>query len=418
MNTTLENLMNQMTDLGATIRAAADRLVVDAADSSHDMQDIERQQNALRDMNSRMAALRLAYATQEDAERGNLAPAGGVTDEQERDLRKMLGSREYANAFAHAIRTGAKPGRDLYAEQHKVLYDALTIAGGSTPGEDGGFLVPEDIDHSIREYSRELSPLSDLFTVESTSANSGWRVMATDPTKGMTKLTGEVTQITNSEQPEFKKVSFTLDTYADWLQVSNELLNDEVANLFSHISRFFARKFVLTENSLLKAELDKLSAGAIAKTDDALSLVKRALNVQLDPAISALATILTNQDGYNYLDTLKDDNGRPLLMPDPTSATGMLLKGRPVKVVSNALLPTRVIATSGVTKGDYYPIYIGDFKQYATLFQRQPLELTSTDIGGSAFRTNSTEVRCVARMGVSVFDSAAAVRKEIFIPAT
>ena len=407
---TLAEMMNEINALGRNIRAAADRLMADAADNTHDMQDIERQQNALRDMNNRMAALRLAYTTQEDAERGNLtAPQGSGSPVQERSLHDMLASREYANAFAHAIRTGAKPGRDLFADKHKVLYDALTIAGGDPAGEDGGFLVPEDIDRSIREYSRALDPLEELFNVESTTTNSGWRVVATDPTKGMTKLTGEGTNITGSgEEPTFKKVTYTLDTYGDWLQVSNELANDEVANLFAYISRYYARKYTITNNGILKAQLEKLTAGAVAKTDDALAAIKKVLNVELDPAISVLSTIIVNQDGFNYLDVLKDDNGRPLLMPDPTNATGMLLKGRRVKVLSNAVMPTRTVSTTGATKGDYYPIYIGDFTQYATLFQRQPLELTSTDIGGTAFRTNSIETRCIARMGASVFDSAAA----------
>lgn len=268
----------------------------------------------------------------------------------------MLASREYANAFAHAIRTGAKPGRDLFADKHKVLYDALTIAGGDPAGEDGGFLVPEDIDRSIREYSRALDPLEELFNVESTTTNSGWRVVATDPTKGMTKLTGEGTNITGSgEEPTFKKVTYTLDTYGDWLQVSNELANDEVANLFAYISRYYARKYTITNNGILKAQLEKLTAGAVAKTDDALAAIKKVLNVELDPAISVLSTIIVNQDGFNYLDALKDDNGRPLLMPDPTNATGTLLKGRRVKVLSNAVMPTRTVSTTRRDQGRLLP---------------------------------------------------------------
>lgn len=77
----------------------------------------------------------------------------------------------------------------------------------------------------------------------------------------------------------------------------------------------------ITNNGILKAQLEKLTAGAVAKTDDALAAIKKVLNVELDPAISVLSTIIVNQDGFNYLDALKDDNGRPLLMPDPTNAT-------------------------------------------------------------------------------------------------
>lgn len=39
---TLAEMMNEINALGRNIRAAADRLMADAADNTHDMQDIER----------------------------------------------------------------------------------------------------------------------------------------------------------------------------------------------------------------------------------------------------------------------------------------------------------------------------------------------------------------------------------------
>lgn len=323
----------------------------------------------------------------------------------------------YARAFARAIRTGMRPGRGPSGEQDKILFDALTIAGGTTAGEDGGFLVPEDIDHNIRELRRELSPLADLFNNESVSSNSGWRVVDTAPTTGMTALASEVPTggIAKDDQPKFAKVTYSLKTYGLIVPVSNELANDEVANLFGYLSRWFAKKQILTENLLLKAELEALTAGAITSADDPIASLKATLNKELDPAISAMAVILTNQDGFDYLDQKKDTTGRGLLQPDPTS---MLFKGRPVKMVANSLLPNRVVTATGATKGDYLPIYVGDFKEFATLFTRQPLEVTSTDIGGNAFHTNSIEVRGITRLDASTFDSKAAVRKEIFIAAT
>lgn len=412
----MTEMKNRITQLGREIHDDAAKLAAMAMDDTQKDEDVAKQRGALDAKVARLNALQAAYNAQLGEDAGNLQPAGDPA--QERTRSELLKSREYARAFAHAIRTGARPGHDMSAAQHKILYDALTIGGGSTPGEDGGFLVPEEIDHAIHEYSREVMPLADLFGQMTVNSNSGWFPVATNPSKGMTKMGSEVTQITTSEQPEFKRVSYVLSTYADWLPISNELASDEVSNLFGYISNFYARKYVLTRNVLALAALDKLTAGAIKKTDDALALLKTALNVELDPEISVLSTILTNQSGFNYLDSLKDDNGRPLLMPDPTQSTGYLFKGRPVKVASNAVLPNRTVTDTGATKGDYYPIYVGNFEQYATLFTRQALELASTDVGGSAFRTNSIEVRGIARLDCQIFDAAAAVKKEIFIPAT
>lgn len=412
----MTEMKNRIAQLGREIHDDAAKLAAMAMDDTQKDEDVAKQRGALDAKVARLNALQAAYNAQLGEDAGNLQPAGDPA--QERTRSELLKSREYARAFAHAIRTGARPGRDMSAAQHKILYDALTIGGGSTPGEDGGFLVPEEIDHAIHEYSRAVMPLADLLGQMTVNSNSGWFPVATNPSKGMTKMGSEVTQITTSEQPEFKRVSYVLSTYADWLPISNELASDEVSNLFGYISNFYARKYVLTRNELALAALDKLTAGAIKKTDDALALLKTALNVELDPEISVLSTILTNQSGFNYLDSLKDDNGRPLLMPDPTQSTGYLFKGRPVKVASNAVLPNRTVTDTGATKGDYYPIYVGNFEQYATLFTRQALELASTDVGGSAFRTNSIEVRGIARLDCQIFDAAAAVKKEIFIPAT
>ena len=412
----MTEMKNSIARLGREIHDDAAKLAAMAMDDMQKDEDVAKQRGALDAKVARLNALQTAYNAQMGESTGNLQPTGDPA--QERTRSELLKSREYARAFAHAIRTGARPGHDMAAAQHKILYDALTIGGGSTPGEDGGFLVPEEIDHAIHEYSRAVMPLADLLGQMTVNSNSGWFPVATNPSKGMTKMGSEVTKITTSEQPEFKRVSYVLSTYADWLPISNELASDEVSNLFGYISNFYARKYVLTRNELALAALDKLTAGAIKKTDDALELLKTALNVELDPEISVLSTILTNQSGFNYLDSLKDDNGRPLLMPDPTQSTGYLFKGRPVKVASNAVLPNRTVTDTGATKGDYYPIYVGNFEQYATLFTRQALELASTDVGGSAFRTNSIEVRGIARLDCQIFDAAAAVKKEIFIPAT
>lgn len=348
---------------------------------------------------------------------GSATPA--ATGEPDKTLTDVLKSNEYARAFAYAVRNGVNPNKAKSDEKCKVLYDALTIAGGDPAGEDGGFLVPEDIDRTIRELKRAFNPLSALFSVENTNTNTGWRVTDVAPTVGFTALDSEIPSggIAEDDQPKFAKITYSLKTYGLIIPVSNELAADEVANLFAYLARWMAKKDVLTENAILKGKLELLSASNILTTDDPVAKIKEILNTGLDPAISASATILTNQSGFNYLDQMTDGMGRPLLQPDPATGTPMMFKNRPVVMMSDALFPNRVVTTTGATKGTYYPIYLGDFKQYATMFQRQRMEVRATDIGGNAWKTNSVEVRAIARKDASVFDSAAVLRREIFIPA-
>ncbi|MBC2855613.1 phage major capsid protein [Cetobacterium sp. 2A] len=48
-----------------------------------------------------------------------------------------------------------------------------------------------------------------------------------------------------------------------------------------------------------------------------MTIVKDIMDVTLDPSISALAKVITNQDGFNYLNKLKDSQGNYLLEKDP-----------------------------------------------------------------------------------------------------
>ena len=198
------------------------------------------------------------------------------------------------------------------------------------------------------------------------------------------------------------------------LPVSNELATDNIANLFGYLSGWFAKKLVITENNLLIAALRTLTAVDISAAP--LKGIKSALNKGLDPAISALATVITNQSGFDVLDALEDDHRRPLLQPNPTDETMYRLKGRTVHMVSDASM-ANVTTGEGASATTAADIFIGDGKRFATLFRVGGFQLASTDIGGSAWRTDSTELRGIARLGVTKFGEAAMVRRKVTVTA-
>lgn len=124
--------------------------------------------------------------------------------------------------------------------------------------------------------------------------------------------------------------------YAGILPISKEMLSDTDQNLISYVSAWFAKKDVVTRNSLIIAIMKTLAKKPVANVDS----LKDILNVDLDPAISLTASIVTNQDGFNLLDKLKDSEGRYLLQPNPLNPTQKLLFAHPVTVVSNKYLPS------------------------------------------------------------------------------
>lgn len=315
---------------------------------------------------------------------------------EEKSLKAMLASNEYARSFCAAIRMGAKADRSTpYSDVLKPVYDALTIAGGSPAGSDGGFLVPEDIDHAIREVVMDNDPLSKYFDEETVGTASGWRVKDTAPTAGFTKLDGELTNIPNDDQPRFEPVSFKLDTYGLFLPLSRELLQDEEANLMAYLGRWFGKKEVITENKLLLAMLSKATAFEFKSGMGPVDALKSLLNKGLKQAHSRRAIIVTNENGLDILDQEKDQMGRPLLQPDVTDETKFKVKGRELVIVDSAFLPD---LAGGV------PMYVGDMKQLGTLHRRSRLEMDSTNVGGDAWRKNGVEVRGITRLATSVFD--------------
>lgn len=357
-------------------------------------------QNELADVDAEIARVQAIM----DAEASVPAPEGGMPQEPgaQSGEGEAVNSAECMHAFAECIRAQARGNRRAFDENADIVRRAAAVENANQMTEgtpaDGGLIVPEDVQTTINELRRSLVPLADLFSVENVSFLSGTRVVDTQPTKGFTKMS-EMDTIPNDDKPAFAKLSYKVEDYGLFLPVSNDLLRDTDQALLAYISRWMAKKQVITENNLLVTKLAALDAAATAATAaNVIATLKKLLNVSLDPAISATAHFIVNQDGFNALDQLLDANKRPLLQPDPSAAAGKMLFGRPVAVVSNGTLATTTTA----------PIYFGDFTQYATLFRRQPMELASTDVGGSAWRTNSTEVRAITRLDAQVFDSAAA----------
>lgn len=324
----------------------------------------------------------------------------------------ILKSNEYARAFFKALCSGASPKefkKSGTPDEYGILMKALTETGGTPSGADGGFLLPIDFNNMIIERVRQFLDLSQYVNVENVQAYSGWRsiekAVASAPFAQLT--VDGTTEIGQMEQPAFSKISYQVKDYGGFLPISNDLLLDTPANIMAYLSRWAGKKLVLTHNSLILPFFKALTPNAIAFANQSalLDAIKTALNVTLDPDISVAATIFTNQDGFQVLDTLKDDMKRPLLQPDPSNATLFRVKGRPVVVLSNRLLPSYKVSTDTVNSA---PLFIGDGTEFLTMFERAGMEMTSTTVGGSAWRTNNTEIRAIMREDIQQADDGAA----------
>lgn len=269
----------------------------------------------------------------------------------------------------------------------------------STPA-DGGYTIPQDIQTKINELRTSKDALQNLITVESVTAPTGSRVF-----KARAQQTGfaEVLEggaIAEKATPQFTQMSYEVKKYAGFLKCTNELLKDSDAAIESVISKWLGDESRVTRNTLILAALATKAKTAIAGTDG----IKGVLNVLLDPAFRYTSSIVTNQDGYNWLDVQKDTTGNYLLQPSVSSPTGKQLFGVPVVMVSNKDLPT--------VEGKA-PMIIGDLKEALVMFEKEGMSLKPSDVAGDAYLTDTTLFRAIEREVVKVRDSEAFINGEV-----
>ena len=274
---------------------------------------------------------------------------------------------------------------------------------------DGGYTVPEDIRTAINRYKEEKFSLRTLIDYEHVTTNKGRRTYKTRAQHTGFVQVAEGGKIPQTGAPKFEVMNYEIKKYAGYLPVTNELLEDSDAAIANLVVEWLGDEEVATENAQILAKINEKEATAMSSIDD----IKKAVNVDL-AAFAGSVRIVTNSDGLQYLDTLKDANKRYLLAPDPTDHMNMYLsvgaRRIPVTVV-----PNKVLATN---EGKL-PFIVGDLKEYMKEFDRKQLSITMSNTASvtdfNAFEMDMTLWRAIMRADWQVLDSQAIVRGELTV---
>lgn len=304
------------------------------------------------------------------------------------------------NAFINALRT-VIPGNKLSSTDREILNQMSEGAPA-----DGGLTVPKDIQTQIKELRRSEDALENLVNVETVNTLSGSRVIEKNADMVPFDNVEEAAQFPDVATPQFENVEYKVKKKGGILKVTCELLQDTSENIIAYLRRWIAKKAKVTRNMMVVSELET-TFGTEKVAVDSLDALKKVFNVTLDPAIAIGASVLTNQDGFNWLDTLKDTDGKYVLQPNPIDATKRLLFGKyPVHVVSNKTLKT---ATGKA------PLYCGDFKQAITIFDRETLSIEMSDQAGDLWSKDLTGIKVRERLDIKSIDTEAIVGCEVTI---
>lgn len=340
-------------------------------ENSHSVDDIKKLNASLK--NAKMAQ-ELAKSAYEDA-RANL-------------------NAEPVNKKPLPVKDG-KP--DAQAMKNQFVKDFKNLVTSGTTGTgNAGLTIPEDIQLQIRTLTRSFASLESLVNVENVTTSHGSRVYEklADITP-LKDLDDESALIGDNDDPELTVVKYLIHRYAGITTVTNTLLKDTVDNIIQWLVNWAAKKDVVTRNAKILEVMGKApKKPTISKFDD----IKDLENNTLDPAIESTSSFITNQSGYNILSKLKDADGRYLMQPDVTSPDKYLIDGKPVIRIADKWLPD----VSGS-----HPLYFGDLKQGITLFDRQQMQIDTTNVGAGSFEHDTTKLRFIDRFDVQLIDDGA-----------
>lgn len=274
---------------------------------------------------------------------------------------------------------------------------------------DGGYTVPEDIQTRINERRAVKFSLVDLVDVEVVTTNKGSRTYKKRAQQtGFTKV-GEGAKIPAGNTPQFERVGYEIEKYTGYYPVTNELLEDSDANIADALIIWIGDESRVTRNRIIRDVIKEKEETAIASLDD----IKKILNVTLGQAFKPTSKVITNDDGLQWLDTLKNDKGEYLLQPSPSNPMDSVLCAGatrvPVKVIPNGDMPSDT-ATKGNRK---IPMIIGDLKEGIKFWDRKKTTLTTsnTAVAGTlnAFEEDLTIFRAIEREDCKTKDDAAFV---------
>ena len=291
-------------------------------------------------------------------------PMNGASDEEETGVK----SKAYRKSFWNAMR-------------QKVVRPEVMNALQVGTDSEGGYLVPDEFEHTLVEALQEENIFRKLAHIIQTA--SGDRKIPVVASKGTASWVDEEGSITESDD-SFGQVSIGAYKLGTLIKVSNELLNDSVFPLEGYISKEFARRIgAKEEDSFFNGDGDGKPVGIFHSTGGAQVGVTAAstsaitadeiidLFYSLGAPYRKKAVWVLNDATVKSIRKLKDGNGNYLWQPALTADTPDTLLGRPV--YTSTSVPTIASGAKVIAFGDFSFYWIADrqgriFKKLSELY--------------------------------------------------
>lgn len=268
----------------------------------------------------------------------------------------------------------------------KVPNPAIMNALQEGVDTEGGYLVPDEFEHTLVEALEEENIFRKLAHVIQTS--SGERKIPVVASKGSANWIDEEGPYTDSDDA-FGQVTIGSFKLGTTIKVSEELINDSVFPLEEYISKEFARRIASREEeAFFTGDGNGKPLGFLAKTGcaDVGVTAASATAITVDEIIDLFYSLKTpyrknavwilNDATVKAVRKLKDSTGQYLWQSALTEGTPDKLLGRPV--YTSAYMPTAAAGAKTVAFGDFKYYWIADRgvpSEDSTSFMQQQYKL-------------------------------------------
>lgn len=322
------------------------------------------------------------------------------TEKRLYEAEKLAGAE---NATVVVEPTGQKEEKETPIAKFAKAVRTFITGKGLVEGidEDGGYTVPEDVSTKVERYRDvDYSLLQDIDVVKVTTNKGSRTYLKKGEVDTFVDIdeNGKITEEIGS--PKFERLPYAIQDRAGFMPVSNDLVKDSDSNIIELVAEWLGKANVATTNKKVLAKVAEKAQIDFKNLDG----IKHALNVTLGQAYKNGAKIYTNDDGLNYLDTLKDENGRYLLNPDPTDSAKMTLR------CGTTVLPIKVLPNKVWASVDNkVPFIVGNLFDFIRKYDRESMSIMASNVASigdfNAFEQNMTLLRAIVRDDYRVKDT-------------
>lgn len=298
--------------------------------------------------------------------------------QKEYEMALEIEAEDVTNALPDPVPSGLNPvkpeaQKDSTAEFANMARHGFTNMMTEGTKASGGYTVPDDIQTKIETYRDAVFSLRKLVSIEPVTTQKGERTFKKRKKRTGLIKTGEAEAAQKLADISFERQSYNIEKYTGFIAITEELLDDSDANLTETIVQDIGEEARITDNVEILAILDanQEQVKEVTSYYDLLPVVITGLG----STFANSSTLVVNDTGAAWLYGLKDGNGRPLVTPDVTATAKNVAAFGPyrlrVEIIPNNDMPN---AADGST-----PIYVGDFKEAAKIFDRKRTTIKKSD---------------------------------------